>query len=115
MARYTCSTTVEVPLGSLYPLLHETLAACNLNVMHDGGDYLLAREATGKVPFSQLVVTEVLVDTTTVQDDRVSLQFICKNEELPLKTNNHCQQVFSRLSDRLRQNDAWKLVDFVAA
>ncbi|AZB71756.1 hypothetical protein [Synechococcus elongatus] len=115
MARYTCSTTVEIPLGLLYPVLHETLEACNLSILHDSADYLVAREPAGKVPFSQLVVTEVLVNTSMAQGDRISLQFICKNEELPLKSNNHCQQVFRRLSDRLQQTDEWKLVDFVAA
>ncbi len=113
MARYTRSITVAVPEGSLQQLLVDTLQSCNFEVVHTTEGYLMARENPGQVPFAKLVIVEVLIDSTMVTNTGTRLNFVIKNEELPLQTDNHCRQVFDRLSQALENNKNWELVESI--
>lgn len=113
MARYTRSITVTVPGDSLQPSLRDILQSYNFEVIYSTAGYLMAREIPGQVSFGKLVVVEVLIDSTTATNSSTRLNFVIKNEELPLQTDNHCHQVFNRLSQALEDNKSWELVESV--
>lgn len=113
MARYTCLFTVAVQLQQLHEFLAETLKACNLEMIYDTGDYLMAREIPGKVAFAKLVSVEVLIDRTTATDEQIRLKVVVKNEELPLQTQNHCQKMFEQVHKAMSASRRWKLIDQV--
>jgi hypothetical protein len=109
MARYTHDLTVDVPLSHLYEQITDVLKACSLEILYFKEDYLMAREAPGKVPFSKLVTVEVLVDSTRATQDKTNLNVVVKNEELPLQADNHCFQVYDRLNQAIIANKGWNL------
>ncbi len=113
MARYTCSYTLSVPLPSLPEYLQEVLESCNFSIIYQTTDYLMGRERPGRVAFSQLVTVEVLIDKTTATQDAVRVNFVIKNEELPLQTENHCQQVFENVRKSVSECHSWRLVEVV--
>lgn len=113
MARYTRSITVTLPEDGLQQSLRDILQSCNFEVIYATEGYLMAREIPGQVPFTKLVVVEVLIDSTTATDSVTRLNFVIKNEELPLQANNHCRQTFNRLSRGLEDNKNWELVESV--
>jgi hypothetical protein len=114
MARYTRYLTLSTPSEHLYPQMAQTLESCNLRVLHTSEDYMMASENPGAVPFLQLVTVEVLVDNTRITDKGLSLTLVVKNEELPLRANNHCNQMFQQVSEALAKNRSWELVESVA-
>lgn len=114
MARYTCSFIIAVPLERLHPLLIEVLESCNLDIIYNTADYLMAREIPGKVSFAKLVTVEVLIDKSTATDDEVRMNLVIKNEELPLQVVNHCHQMFDMVHQAIAQNRHWHLVESVA-
>lgn len=110
MTRYTRHLTVAVPATDLYQQLIETLESCKLNIIHTSEDYLMARETPGGIPFTQLVTIEILIDNTRATDTNVQLTMVVKNEELPLKANNHCFQMYNTVSQAFADNRKWKLL-----
>jgi uncharacterized protein (DUF39 family) len=114
MARYTCSFTVAVPLDRLRQLLAESIQTCNFDIIYDTGDYIMARESPGGVPFAQLVTVEVLIDKTIATDTETRMNFVVKNEELPLQVDNHCRQMFNLINQSIVSNRHWHLVESVA-
>ncbi|HEY9633475.1 MAG TPA: hypothetical protein V6D14_08725 [Coleofasciculaceae cyanobacterium] len=114
MARYTCSLTVAVSLEYLQPSLIEVLQSCNFDIIYDTGDYLMAREIPGRVTFAKLVTVEVLIDKSTATAQGVRMNFVIKNEELPLQADNHCRQMFDMVQEAVAENRHWQLVESVA-
>jgi len=114
MARYTCLFTVETSTHPIEQLLGDILKSCNFDVVYQVGDYLMAREVPGKIPFSKLVTVEVLIDRTTATDQKVRLKCVIKNEELPLQLNNHCRQMFEAVSQAIAENSHLQLIQSVA-
>lgn len=114
MARYTCSFIVAVPLERLQPALIEVLESCNFDIIYDTGDYLMAREIPGQVSFAKLVRVEVLIDRTIATTQEVRMNFVIKNEELPLQFDNHCRQMFDRVQKAVAESRHWQLVESVA-
>lgn len=114
MARYTCSFIVSVPLERLLPTLIEVLTSCNFDIIYDTGDYLMAREIPGQIAFAKLVTVEALIDRTTATDEEVRMNFVIKNEELPLQVDNHCHQMFYKVNSAIANNRQWQLVETVA-
>lgn len=114
MARYTCLFTVSVSLDKLPQLLAEVLKSCNFEIIYDTGDYMMGREMPGRVSFSKLVTVEVLIDKTTATEREVRMNFVIKNEELPLQVNNHCHQKFEQINRAVAENRHWQLIDQVA-
>ncbi|MEM9264227.1 MAG: hypothetical protein AAGA46_01750 [Cyanobacteria bacterium P01_F01_bin.13] len=99
MARYTNLFVSVLPAHNLRESLPNILQACGLNLIYQDGDYMMAKERPGIVSFSQLATVEVLIgaaDKTELlaQNSAVTVNLVVKNEELPLKTNNHCHKVF---------------------
>lgn len=114
MARYTCSFIVAVPLDRLQQSLIEVLQSCNFDIIYDTGDYLMAREIPGRVAFAKLVTVEVLIDKSTATEQEVRMNFVIKNEELPLQVDNHCHQMFYLVQNAVAENSQWQLVESVA-
>ncbi|MBD0347174.1 MAG: hypothetical protein ICV63_20600 [Coleofasciculus sp. Co-bin14] len=114
MARYTCSFTVAVSLDVLQESLIEVLQSCNFDIIYDTGDYLMAREIPGRIAFAKLVTVEVLIDKSTATAQGVRMNFVIKNEELPLQADNHCRQMFEMVHEAVAENRHWHLVESVA-
>lgn len=114
MARYTCSFIVAVSLDHLQQSLIEVLQSCNFDIIYDTGDYIMAREIPGRVAFAKLVTVEVLIDKSTATAQEVRMNFVIKNEELPLHLDNHCRQMFDLVQEAVAQNRHWQLVESVA-
>ncbi|MBW4442668.1 MAG: hypothetical protein KME10_15815 [Plectolyngbya sp. WJT66-NPBG17] len=114
MARYTCLFTVGVPVQNLQPLLNQTLKSCNLDVIYATEDYMMAREIPGKVSFPKLVTVEVLIDKTTATDRETRMNFVVKNEELPLQVENHCRKMYTLVNQAISENQGWNLIETVA-
>ena len=110
MARYTCSYIVTLPWEQLEANLTETLKSCNCDLIYNTSDYIMARESPGKVPFARLVTVEVLIDNLPPpKNEQVQLDFVVKNEELPLQVNNHCHKMFDLVQQLISDKYQWKL------
>ncbi len=96
MARYSCVTELIGPSEQLNDEIRQLLQRCHLNILHITPDYWIAGEPPGQTPFNKLVTVEVLMDRKH-QGNRVAVTCIAKNQELPLKSINHCQQTFHQL------------------
>ena len=99
MARYTNLFVSVLPAHNLRESLPDVLQSCGLHLVYQDGDYMMAKERPGGVSYSQLATVEVLIssaDDTRVlpQDSSATVNLVVKNEELPLKTNNHCHKIF---------------------
>lgn len=114
MARYTCSFTVAVSLDHLQQSLIEVLQSCYFDIIYDTGDYLMAREIPGRVAFAKLVTVEVLIDKSTATAQEVRMNFVIKNEELPLQVDNHCHQMYEVVQEAVAANRHWQLVESIA-
>jgi len=116
MARYTQLFTIATPLDRFRHLLEDVLQSCNCAVIYDGDDYMVARERPGGVTYAQLVTVEVLIDktATAAPKDEVRLNVVVKNEELPLKSDNHCWRMFSLVNRAVAENSQWNLLSSTA-
>lgn len=99
MARYTNLFVSVLPANNLRESLPDVLQSCGLHLVYQDGDYMMAKERPGIVSYSQLATVEVLIGSTDktelmTQDPAATVNLVVKNEELPLKTNNHCHKVF---------------------
>lgn len=101
MARYTNLFTVVQSLPSLRDSLVHSLKACGLTMIYEESHYLVAKENPASVSLNQLATIEILINppTTNTQEARVNL--VVKNEELPLRRQNHCQEVFETISQAI--------------
>lgn len=115
MARYTCSFTVSLTMQNLHECLVELFSKCQCEVIYDTADYIMARELPGQVPFAKLVTVEGLIDKSRPVGDNVRLNFVVKNEELPLQTNNHCFQMFDMVKKAIADTYNWQLIDLVSS
>ncbi|HLP87976.1 MAG TPA: hypothetical protein VK184_05135 [Nostocaceae cyanobacterium] len=114
MARYTCSFIVSVPPEHLQVLIIQLLQHCDLDVQYYTPDYIMAREKSGNISFSKLVVAEVLIDRSTATDTETRISIVIKNEELPLQINNHCQQMFAFIKQAIEHSRNWHLIEILA-
>lgn len=114
MARYTCLFTVALPVDHLQQSLSEIMNSCNFEVIYDTTDYLMGREFPGNVSFTQLVTVEFLIDSTTATETELKLNLVMKNEELALKLDNHCRQMFDRLTEAISSSKDLQLIETVA-
>jgi hypothetical protein len=103
MARYSYSFNVPLPLDQFFPVLGEILRACNFEIIYDTHDYLMGREIPGRVSFPKLVTVEALVDKQPTNSDGIRMNCVIKNEELPLKNNNHCRQMFDAVKQAIQE------------
>ncbi|MFM7528181.1 MAG: hypothetical protein ACKO63_06765 [Nodosilinea sp.] len=95
MARYTALLTLPTHHPDLSDRIARTLEGCGLVMVYSASDYMMAKEKTDQVSLSQLATVEVLINS----DDQ--LQLVVKNEQLPLRVDNHCKATFEIVSDAL--------------
>ncbi len=111
MARYTCSFTLEIPLDDLNQAVRQVLETCNLKIIYNTNEYIMARENPGGVAFPKLVTVEVLIDRTQATEEEVTMNCVFKNEELPLQAKNHCYKMFETVNKAMTESAHWKLVE----
>jgi hypothetical protein len=108
MSRYICQFLVQLAPDRLQLSLQKLLAVGRLEVVHQGADYVMAREIPGLVSFARLVTVEISIDVTTATPEAVKLSFLVRNEELPLQSDNHCRQVFDALRLAIAHYPDWQ-------
>lgn len=113
MARYTCSFTVSTPVDSIQSSLVGILHSCQFDIIYDTGDYLMAREIPGNVTFGKLVTVEVLIDKSFFTGQEIRMNFVVKNEELPLQVDNHCWQMYNIVRGAVTDNRQWQLLEAI--
>ncbi|ANV84038.1 hypothetical protein AWQ21_06380 [Picosynechococcus sp. PCC 7003] len=109
MARYTCSYFVGLPEADMLASLKEIIQECDLNLAYETGGYIMAKEKPGNVSFTKLVELEVLFDRNKIQDGKLQVDFVAKNEELPLHIDNHCRAVFDMIQKKVSAQQPWQL------
>ncbi len=114
MARYTRSIKITISLDRLLPLLIEVLKSCDLEILYESDDYIMARESPGNISFTKLVTVDVLIDKSKATAQQVPINFVVKNEELPLQVNNHCRQIFELLQEAVNNNPDWQVAEELA-
>ena len=50
----------------------------------------------------------------TTDDQEIRMNFVIKNEELPLQVDNHCHDKFYEVQEAVAQNRHWQLLESVA-
>jgi hypothetical protein len=108
MSRYICQFLVQLAPDRLQLSLQKLLTIGRLEVVHQGADYVMAREIPGHVSFVRLVTVEISIDVTTAEPEAVKLSFLVRNEELPLQSDNHCRQVFDALRLEIAHYPDWQ-------
>ncbi len=112
MARYTCSFNVASGNDrNLRQSIKKILVSCNLDVIYDQSEYIMAREIPGKVSLAKLVSVEALIDGTMATESATRVSLVIKNEELPLQVANHCYQVFEQVNSTIALNQSWQSVE----
>ncbi|MGH1396449.1 MAG: hypothetical protein ACRAVC_20810 [Trichormus sp.] len=114
MARYTCSFIIGVNIEDLQPLVLDLLQNFDLEIQYYTGDYILAREIPGTVAVSQLIKVEVLIDKSTATETETKMTIVIKNEELPLRINNHCREMFDFMRQEIEGSRYWHLIESLA-
>jgi len=113
MARYTAIFTISVNIENLQPIFTDILTDCGCEILYHQGSYLMARECPGKVSFSQLVTVDITFDKVTNTSENIRLNIVIRNEELPLKLDNHCSQIFDLLIQLILENYHWEVVESI--
>ncbi|NES72754.1 MAG: hypothetical protein F6K24_49940 [Okeania sp. SIO2D1] len=112
MARYTGVFTVAVDVENIQLILTDILSSCGFEVVYIRGNYLMASEVHGQVIFSQLVTIEINVAiATTAEKTRINI--VVRNEEIPLKSDNHCRQKFDLLTQSIIENSNWEFIESI--
>ncbi|NET24792.1 hypothetical protein [Okeania sp. SIO1I7] len=112
MARYTGVFTLAVDVENLKLILTDILSYCGFEVVYIRGNYLMASEVHGQVIFSQLVTIEINVAIAT-NSEKIRINIVARNEEIPLKSDNHCRQKFDLLSKSIIENPNWEFIDSI--
>ncbi len=111
MSRYVSCYLVTTPLEEFPSLIESILKACDFNIIYQTVEYIIAREIPGKVSFSKLVTVEILIDSTKATKTQVQVDLIVKNDQLPLQVDNHCYQLFNKITDAIAQSPQWHLLE----
>ena len=112
MARYTGIFTVAVDVESILLILTDILSYCGFEIVYIQGNYLMASEVHGQVIFSQLVTLEINVGIVT-NTEKIRINIVARNEEIPLKSDNHCRKKFDLLSQSIIENPNWEYIDSI--
>ena len=113
MSRYVSCYLVTTSLEDFPSLVEGIFKACHFDVIYQRIEYILAREIPGQVSFSKLVTVEVLVDCTKATNTQVQVDLVVKNDELHLQVNNHCRQLFNKITDAIAESPQWHLLESV--
>ena len=95
MARYTNFFMTGASSEEINQALVGALETCDLNLIYQDPVCIVAKEKPGRVPFAQLATIELLINPPTADSGGSKIDLVVKNEELPLRTQNHCKEVYS--------------------
>ncbi|MDY7006616.1 MAG: hypothetical protein SWX82_22525 [Cyanobacteriota bacterium] len=112
MARYTGVFTLAVDVENLLLILTDILNFCGFEIVYIQGSYLMASEIHGQVIFSQLVTLDINVGIVT-NTEKIKINLVARNEEIPLKSDNHCRQKFDLLTQSIIENSNWEFIDSI--
>lgn len=101
MARYTNFFMTGSSSEEINKALVSALEACDLNLIYQDPVCIVAKEKPGKVSFAQLATVELLINPPTIEAGGSKIDLVVKNEELPLRTQNHCREVFSLVNQAI--------------
>ena len=106
MARYTNFFMASSSPEEISQMLVSAIEACGLNLIHNDPVCIVAKEKPGKVAFAQLATVELLISPPTVEHGGSKIDLVVKNEELPLRTQNHCKEVFAEIDEAITNANA---------
>ncbi|MEL6488354.1 MAG: hypothetical protein AAFV85_04410 [Cyanobacteria bacterium J06634_6] len=101
MARYTNFFTTGAPKEDIHKGLVSALEGCGLDLVYQDPVYIVAKEKPGQVSFAQLTTVEILLNPPTIELGGAKIDLVVKNEELPLRQQNHCREVFSKVNQAI--------------
>lgn len=101
MARYTNLIEADSSVDRLRQSLASTLAACDLDLIYENDEYLVAKERPGNIHLSRLATVEILINPPTLANPAAKVNLVVHNEELPLKRDNHCQRLFHLINQAI--------------
>jgi len=101
MARYTNFFMTGSSSEEINRALVTALEACDLNLVYQDPVCIVAKEKPGQVSFSQLATVEILINPPTIEAGGSKIDLVVKNEELPLRTKNHCHEVFEQVNEAI--------------
>ena len=112
MTRYAGFITVAIEdFDNLQPVVLGILEECNLEVIHNAGNSILARERAGELPFSKLAIAEVTFNLASITQTTIRIDLIVKNDTLPTQKENHCRQVFDLFIYWAMETRYWKVIE----
>ncbi len=94
MARYTNFFMTSAPKEDIHRGLLNTLEACDFELIYQDPAYIVAKEKPGQVSFAQITTVELLLNPPTAALGGAKIDVVVKNEELPLRQDNHCREIF---------------------
>ncbi|MGB7084107.1 MAG: hypothetical protein WBD47_01030 [Phormidesmis sp.] len=101
MARYTNCFVTGSSQANIKQVLVTVLEACNLSLIYQDPIFIVAKERPGRVSLSQLATVELLINPPTAGNSGSKIDLVVKNEELPLRRQNHCQQLFEQVNQAI--------------
>jgi len=101
MARYTTLFRAMSSLTHIRQRVADTLSSCDLTLIYENDEYLVAKEKPGGVKPDLLATVEVLINPPTVSEPATRVDLIVQNEELPLRKDNHCYRIFETVHEAI--------------
>ena len=106
MARYTNFFMTGASSEEINQALVGAIETCDLDLVYEDPVCIVAKEKPGKVPFAQLATIELLISPPTVENGGSKIDLVVKNEELPLRSQNHCKEVFTQINQAISEANA---------
>lgn len=106
MARYTNFFMTGAPKEEVHQGLVSALEGCGLDLVYQDPVYIVAKEKPGQVSFAQLTTVELLLNPPTIETGGAKIDLVVKNEELPLRQQNHCREVFTQVNQAISEANA---------
>ena len=94
------------PIVEVYLGLVCALEGCGLDLVYQDPVYIVAKEKPGQVSFAQLTTVELLLNPPTIETGGAKIDLVVKNEELPLRQQNHCREVFTQVNQAISEANA---------
>jgi len=106
MARYTNFFMTGAPKEDVHQGLVTALKTCGLDLVYQDPVYIVAKEKPGQVSFAQLTTVELMLNPPTRELGGAKIDLVVKNEELPLRQQNHCREVFTQVNQAISETNA---------
>ena len=106
MARYTNLFTTSASKEEVHQRLLTALKTCDLDLVYQDPVYIVAKEKPGHVTLAQLATVEILLNPPAVEPQGAKIDLIVRNEELPLRQDNHCHTIFIQVNQAISEVSA---------